>query len=102
MEVGFWFLKNEGFKGVCVYFIDDFLCSLMIFEGLVVGVMVNVFELVGDVFLEEVLECLFLEIIVIFFLNLVCIVCYVYEFIKVLFVSVWLKEWGFLVGFNFM
>jgi len=102
VEVGFRSLKNEGFKGACAYSTDDFLRSLPIPEGLTVGVMVNASELVGDVPLEEVLERLFPETTATSPVNLVRIACHVYEFAKALPASAWLKERGFLVGFNLM
>lgn len=55
VELGFWFLCNEGFKGVCVYIIDYFICSFVIFEGLVLVVMFNGVDFLGEMGLEVVL-----------------------------------------------
>jgi 4-hydroxy 2-oxovalerate aldolase len=41
VEIGFHFLKNEGFKGACAYTMDSFLDSLSIPSGLKVAVMMN-------------------------------------------------------------
>jgi 4-hydroxy 2-oxovalerate aldolase len=41
VELGFRFLKNQGFKGACAYTTDDFLRSLTIPRGLTVGVMIS-------------------------------------------------------------
>lgn len=102
VELGLRSLKNEGFKGACAYCTDDFLRSLSIPDGLTVGVMVNASELVGAVRLEEILQRLFPETTSTSPVRLVRIACHVYEFAKALPASAWLKERGFLVGFNLM
>jgi 4-hydroxy 2-oxovalerate aldolase len=40
-ELGFRFLKNQGFRGACAFATDEFLRSLNIPRGLAVGVMIN-------------------------------------------------------------
>lgn len=102
VELGLRSLKNEGFKGACAYTTDDFLRSLPIPEGLTVGVMVNASELVGSVPLETALQRLFPETTDTSPVGLVRIACHVYEFAEALPASAWLKEQGFLVGFNLM
>ena len=102
VELGFRSLKNDGFKGACAYTTDDFVRSLPIPEGLTIGVMVNASELVGQMPLEEALQRLFPETTSTSPVRLVRIACHLYELAKALPASIWLKERGFLVGFNLM
>lgn len=102
VELGFRSLKNDGFKGACAYTTDDFVRSLPIPEGLTIGVMVNASELVGQMPLEEALLRLFPESTSTSPVRLVRIACHLYELREALPASIWLKERGFLVGFNLM
>jgi len=49
VELGFRFIKNSGFKGAFAYTTDDFIRSLTIPEGIVIGVMVNGADLLTDI-----------------------------------------------------
>ncbi|MBT5338783.1 aldolase, partial [Candidatus Falkowbacteria bacterium] len=103
VEIGFRSLKNHGFKGGCAYSTDAFINSLEIPSGLMdkIGVMINGSEIADPDTQMARLEVLF---------NpksqspvtLVRIACHVHEFIACLPVSTWLKEQGYLVGFNLM
>lgn len=102
VELGFRSLKNEGFNGAYAYCTDDFLSSLPVPEGLVIGVMVNGSELVGKLPLMEVLERLFPLPASKSPVKLVRIACHVHEFSGALAAVSWLKERGYQVGFNLM
>lgn len=103
VEIGLRSLKNSGFQGATAYTTDDFLRSLALPQGPMVGVMVNASELVGSTpGLEATLERLFPESAATSPVKLVRIACHVHEFSLALPASSWLKERGFLVGFNLM
>ena len=103
VEIGFRSLKNEGFKGGVAYSTDSFLNNLSIPSGLVdkIGVMINGSEIANSKTQTACLEKLF---------NpkakspvtLVRIACHVDEFNDCLPASKWLKQQGYLVGFNLM
>jgi 4-hydroxy 2-oxovalerate aldolase len=103
IEIGFRTLKNEGFKGGVAYSTDSFLNSLSIPLGLVdkIGVMINGSEITDSKTQTACLEKLF---------NpkakspvtLVRIACHIHEFNDCLPAAKWLKEQGYLVGFNLM
>ncbi len=59
VELGFRFLKNEGFKGAHAFTTDAYLRALSIPDGLAIGVMVNGADLCTDLGLEAALERLF-------------------------------------------
>ena len=114
VEIGFRSLKNEGFKGGCAYSTDTFINCLSIPIELQdkIGVMINGSELIlkkidqvdagtQSDYLIDVLKKLFLQ------KNkspvtLVRIACHVHEFETCLPATHWLKEQGYLVGFNLM
>lgn len=103
VEIGFRSLKNNGFKGPYAFSQDAFLQTLAIPEGLKtkIGVMVNGFELSNPDTQLDHLERLFIpkkDSPV----SLVRIACHVHEFKACLPVSVWLRDQGYLVGFNLM
>lgn len=102
VELGLRSLKNDDYKGPCAYTTDNFLNSLNIPTGLNIGVMVNASELVDENELEKVLNKLFPKSSSESVVNLVRIACHVHEFEKALEASSWLKEQGFIVGFNLM
>ena len=103
VEIGFRSLKNVGFKGAYAFSTDVFLNSLSIPPGLVnkIGVMINGSEIANPETQTANLHKLF---------NpkakspvtLVRIACHVHEFIKCLPAATWLKQKGYLVGFNLM
>ncbi len=110
IEIGLRTLKNNGgFKGGCAFSTDNFISSLSIPEGLKskIGVMINATELIPNEgtdllkFQNDVLRKLFKDkqdspV------SLVRIACHVHEFVKALPASIWLKEKGYIVGFNIM
>ncbi|MBD3768270.1 MAG: aldolase catalytic domain-containing protein, partial [Gammaproteobacteria bacterium] len=103
VEIGFRSLKNDGFKGGCAYSTDAFLNSLAIPPGLVnkIGVMINGSEIASPITQTANLEKLFnpkAKSPV----SLVRIACHVHEFINCLPAATWLKQQGYLVGFNLM
>ncbi len=102
VELGLRSLENNGFKGACAYTTDDFLASLEIPSGLTVGVMVNAAELLKASSVEVVLEKLFPHGASDSKVDLVRIACHVHEFEKALPACDWLKERGYMVGFNLM
>lgn len=102
VELGLRSLKNQGFKGASAYTTDDYLRSLEIPNGISLGVMINGAELVGDTPMELVLEQLFPEDAKKSLVKLVRIACHAHEFSKSLLAVEWLKNKGFMVGFNLM
>jgi len=103
VEIGFRSLKNDSFKGGYAYSTDAFISSLEIPPGLKgkIGVMINGSEISDPDTQMACLERL---------CNhksqspvtLVRIACHVHEFIACLPAATWLKEQGYLVGFNLM
>lgn len=102
VELGFRFLKNNGFKGACAYTSDDFLKSLDIPEGLTVAVMVNGGDLLTDLGLVPTLEKLFPNPASETPVDLVRFACHFREVEAVLPAVSWLVERGYRVGFNLM
>lgn len=102
VELGLRSLQNKGFKGACAYTTDSFIQSLPLPQGVNVGVMVNAAELVKDVPLEEVLGQLFPKVAADSPVDLVRIASHVHEFEEALPAVTWLKERGYMVGFNLM
>ncbi|QKI89774.1 aldolase catalytic domain-containing protein [Thiomicrorhabdus xiamenensis] len=103
VEIGFRSLKNNGFKGPYAFSQDGFLKTLPIPDGLKskIGVMVNGSELSDPETQLNRLKRLFTPkkdspI------SLVRIACHVHEFKACLPISAWLKEQGYIVGFNLM
>ena len=47
-EIGFRFLKNAGFKGVCAFTSEDFLNSLEIPKNLKIAIMLNASDLIHN------------------------------------------------------
>jgi 4-hydroxy 2-oxovalerate aldolase len=103
VEIGFRTLKNDGFKGGFAYSTDQFLNNLDIPIGLInkIGVMINGSEIADKKTQRDCLKRLF---------NpkskspvtLVRIACHIHEFLECLTAAEWLKENGYLVGFNLM
>jgi 4-hydroxy 2-oxovalerate aldolase len=110
VEVGFRFVTNEGFKGGFAFSTDDFIHTLPIpvaLEGKI-GVMINGADLLPKdksqevlSFQQEVLNKLFKDKAD-SPVTLVRIACHVYEFANCLPATIWLKDRGYLVGFNLM
>ncbi|MGK8472330.1 hypothetical protein ACRS34_15655 [Stutzerimonas stutzeri] len=102
VELGLRSLANNGFKGACAYTADGFINSLQIPASLQVGVMVNASELVNDVPLEEALQQLFPNDAAQSPVHLVRIASHIHEFGNALPAVNWLKQRGYMVGFNLM
>ncbi|MCT0224367.1 aldolase [Synechococcus sp. CS-1328] len=102
VELGFRFLKNQGFKGPCAYTTDDFLLSMTIPHGLTVGVMLNGSDLCTDLGCEPALERLFPAPAVASPVDLVRIACHFHELPKALPAAGWLAKRGYRIGFNLM
>lgn len=102
VELGLRSLKNSGFKGACAYTTDEYIRSLSVPDELKLGVMVNGSELVGESSQVEVLQRLFPNSAKASPIDLVRIACHVHEFEQALPSVTWLKEQGYMVGFNLM
>jgi 4-hydroxy 2-oxovalerate aldolase len=102
VELGLRGLNNNGFKGACAYTTDHFINSLIIPNGLKIGVMVNASELIKHPEgVGAVLSKLFApaaESPV----SLVRVACHVHEFEQALPAANWLKNQGYMVGYNLM
>lgn len=102
IELGFRSHSKSGFRGGCAYTTDEFLSSLDIPPGMKIGVMINANELINhNGSLEAALSKLFgkaAESKV----SLVRVASHIGEFEKALPASIWLKEQGYIVGFNLM
>lgn len=103
VEIGFRSLKNTSFKGACAFSTDTYLNSLNIPIELKnkIGVMVNGAELANSDTQKVVLETLFNSKAK-SPVTLVRIACHMHEFEACLPAAAWLKEQGYLVGFNLM
>lgn len=103
VELGLRSLKNTSFLGASAFTSDEYLRSLAIPASLKVSVMVNASEFVADdVVMADALATLFPEHAAKSPVDVVRIACHVHEFAKALPASSWLKERGFIVGFNLM
>lgn len=102
VELGLRSLKNSGFSGACAYSTDNFLRALAVPDTLLVSVMVNASELVGDLPLADALERLFPLPANQSPVGLVRVACHVHEFAQALPAADWLKSRGYRVGFNLM
>lgn len=102
VELGLRSLINKGFKGASAYTTDAYLNALTIPSGLKVAVMINATEIVGNtpqaVALEKMFPCDANTSVV----DVVRIACHVHEFVQALPACNWLKERGYIVGFNLM
>ena len=102
VELGFRFLKNEGFKGAHAFTTDDYLRTLPIPGGLTVGVMVNGADLCTDLGREAALERLFPNSAEDSPVDLVRLACH-YRELEIAFQAVeWLHSRGYRVGINLM
>lgn len=103
VELGFRSLCNDGFKGGCAFTTEEFIESLNVPDSLQLGVLVNASELFDpEEQMNIVLQRLFPVSAANSRIKLVRIACHVHEFCAVLPASAWLKEQGFIVGFNLM
>ncbi|MBL4833142.1 MAG: aldolase catalytic domain-containing protein [Pseudomonas sp.] len=102
IELGLRSLNTRGFKGPHAYTTDNFLNDLDIPDTLIIGVMINASDLLGDLEITEVLATLFPAPAWKSHVSLVRIACHFHEFEAALSAVAWLKERGFRVGFNLM
>lgn len=102
VELGLRSLINKGFKGASAYTTDSYLRTLNIPAGLKVAVMINATEIVGEQSQADVLQQLFPNDAAHSPVAVVRIACHVHEFVKALPACEWLKQRGFIVGFNLM
>ena len=102
VELGFRFLKNEGFKGAHAFTKDDYLRSLSIPMDLTVGVMVNGADLCTPMGCESALEQLFPLSASESPVDLVRLACHYHELETVLPAIEWLSARGYRVGLNLM
>lgn len=102
VELGLRSLINKGFKGASAYTTDSYIRTLSIPGSLKVAVMINATEIVGEMPQEEALHKLFPNDAASSPVDVVRIACHVHEFVKALPACNWLKERGYIVGFNLM
>ncbi len=102
VELGFRFLKNEGFKGAYAFTTDDHLRGLSIPNDLTVGVMVNGADLCTDLGREAALERLFPNAAKDSPVELVRLACHYRELDEVFPAVRWLHGHGYRVGVNLM
>lgn len=102
VELGFRFLRNEGFKGGCAYSTDEYLNQLTIPSGLKVAVMVNGADLYHEIGCIAVLERLFPNSATVSPLSVVRIACHFHEIQQALPAVAWLKERRYQVCLNLM
>ena len=102
VEIGFRFLKNDGYKGPYAYSKDDFIRTLEIPENIQISVMVNGSDLLTDIGFESSLEMLFPESAETSRVDIVRFACHFHEYKKVLPAVDWLVARGYQVGFNIM
>ncbi|ENX56506.1 hypothetical protein F885_03889 [Acinetobacter higginsii] len=102
IELGLRSLINGGFKGACAYTTDEFIASLNIPKKLKIAVMVNASELVGVNEQKNVLQKLFPNPASKSSVSIVRIASHIHEFSEALPAANWLKQKGYIVGFNLM
>lgn len=102
VEVGFRFLKNNGFKGPCAYATDDWIREIDPPSDLTVSVMANGADLLTDLGLIPSLELLFPEPAADTPVSIVRIACHLREIEAILPATTWLSERGYRVGLNLM
>lgn len=101
-EVGFRFLKNQGFKGACAFTTDAFLETMQIPQGVIVAVMVNGADLCTDIGCIGAIEKMFPLPSTNTPVKLVRIACHFQELPKALPAAGWLNGRGYRVGINLM
>lgn len=102
VEIGFRTLINNEFNGACLFSTDEFLNSLLIPNDVLIGVMVNASEILRHDQINKALNRLFPNKSSDSPVKLVRIACHVFEFEKTLPAATWLKNKGYIVGFNIM
>lgn len=102
VELGFRFLKNQGFKGACAFTTDDFIKTLKVPEGLTVSVMINGADLCTEIGWQKALEKLFPVSASETAVDIVRIACHFEELPMVVKSIEWLNLKGYRVGLNLM
>jgi len=102
VELGFRFLKNEGFKGPCAFTTDDFVRGLDVPSGLIIGVMVNGADLYTDIGWQAAMEYLFPRSSSDTPIDLVRFACHFHQLPNALSATEWLCKRGYRVGLNLM
>lgn len=102
VELGFRFLKNEGFKGPCAFTTDEFVRSLDIPSDLTIGVMVNGADMCTEIGWQGAIEHLFPDSSHTTPVDLVRFACHFHEVPNALSAADWLVERGYRVGLNLM
>lgn len=102
VELGMRFAETKGFKGPFGYTTDHFLRSLDLPEDMRISVMLNGADLLREEGLIPTLERLFPEDAKTSPVSVVRIACHVHEMERALPAANWLKDAGFVVGFNLM
>jgi 4-hydroxy 2-oxovalerate aldolase len=102
VELGLRIFNKEGFKGACAYTTDSFIRTLEVPDNLNLGVMVNASDFVNH---PDGVEGALSKLFVLAEespISLVRIACHVHEFEAALPGAKWLKNNGYIVGFNLM
>lgn len=102
VELGFRFIRTDGFKGPCAYSTESFLEGLTVPAGLAVAVMVNAADLFVADDLETTLARLFPVPADQTPVDLVRFACHAREFSTALPAADLLHAQGYRVGFNVM
>jgi len=102
VELGFRFLKNDGFKGAYAYTTDEFLQGIEIPDGLIIGVMINGADLCTDQGVGGALETLFPAPADDSSVKLVRLACHYHELPQAMEAAEWLSARGYRVGINLM
>jgi 4-hydroxy 2-oxovalerate aldolase len=102
VELGFRFLKNEGFKGPYAFTTDSFLETLVLPPGITMGVMINGADLCTALGVDAALTHLFPVFAAESPVELVRIACHYRELEKALHGVEWLAKRGYRVGLNLM
>lgn len=102
VELGFRSLKKNNKLGEFAYTTDEHIESLNIPKNINIAVMVNASDLIGFKSITNSLEKLFPKNANNSLVDIVRIASHPHEVSKVLPATRWLKEQGFIVGFNIM
>ncbi|KRA46877.1 aldolase catalytic domain-containing protein [Pseudoxanthomonas sp. Root630] len=102
VEVGFRSFEKSGFKGACAYTTDNYIRTLKIPEGQVLGVMVNAAEIVNHPAGVVGATSLLFSSAHLSPVDLVRFACHFHEFEATLQACDWLKANGYRVGINLM
>ena len=102
VEIGFRFLKNNGFKGPFAFSTDSFLRSLDIPKGMTIGVMVNGSDLCSEIGYEEAIKKLFPVDAHDSPVDLIRFACHFHELNAAFSASEILTSKGYRVGINLM